>query len=752
MSKKTKMKDDEILSIVQRHEEDASAYTWGQLGTEREKAMREYYREPYGNEEEGHSEIVTSEVQDTVEWILPSLLKIFSSTDKAVCFEPTKAEDVDGAEQATSVCNYVFYKQNPGFLVLYTAFKDALLVKNGVVTWRKETKRTKTVKNVRGVDEMSLAMLIVTEGWDIEATEQLPPQPMAGPDGQPAIDPMTGQPMMGPSLINARLFKMEERKTIKVECIQPERLLVKRDWVSPLLAECPYVGQVMPVTLSELHEMGFDDVEADDLTASDETNLSPDAAYRQNRSNTAETGYIGESISTSTDDESQTQGILYREWVLVDADGDGVAERLEIYRLKDKILSQEECSHVPVAMFSPILNPHRFDGMSVAETMSDLQRLKTELTRQMMDSAYLANNARTVVQTDASGSPMVNIDDLLDSRAGGIIRARSLDSIRSEVVPFVGGQTLPLLEYVDSMGERRTGVSRAQQGLDANVLRNDKTAVEVQQTANAAQARVELIARVFAETGMKPMFQGLLKLFTDGEMEKIAFRLLDKFVEYDPNEWRDSYDMTINVGLGTGDRNQQMAMLQGMSQAQMAMMATPLGPMLLKPKQIYNVHSKMAEAAGYKNVGEFWTDPGEQPIPPQQPPPDPQLQIAQMKLQGEAQKMQAETKLSMEMEQMKAQAKLQETRGQLELQASNDARDADRAAMQAQFDAKLEQEKLKFDYYKTDQDNRTKIIIEEMRNNTARDTAALSAQTSERNAERSAQAAENAPEPAGAAE
>ena len=731
---KKRMDDDAILSIVQRYKEDASAYTWGQLGTEREKAMKEYYREPYGNEEEGHSEIVTSEVQDTVEWILPSLLKIFSSTDKAVCFEPTKAEDEDGADQATAVCNYVFYKQNNGFLTLYTAFKDALLVKNGVVTWRTETKRTKTCKNVRGVDEMSLAMLMVTEGWEIESSEPLPPQPMMTQDGQPAIDMMTGQPLMAPATHNVRLYKIEEKRTIKVEAIQPERLLVQRDWTSPLLADCPYVGEVIPVTLSELHLMGFDDVEADDLTPSSQSNLSPDASYRENRSNTAQTGYLGDSFNRISDDESQVQGVLYREWVLIDADGDGVAERLEIYRLEDKILSREECSHVPVAMFSPILNPHRFDGMSVAETMSDLQRLKTELTRQMMDSAYLANNARTVVVTDAAGSPQVNIDDLLDSRAGGIIRARSLDAIRQEVVPFVGGQTLPLLQYVDSMGEKRTGVSAAQQGLDPNVLLADKTAVEVQQTANAAQARVELIARVFAETGMKPMFQGILKLLTDGQMETIAFRLLDKFVEYDPNEWRDSYDMTINVGLGTGDRNQQMAMLHGLEQAQLGLMGGPLGPMLVTPKQIYNVQAKKAEAAGYKNVGEFWTDPGDAPIPQQAPPPDPAIQIAQMKMQGEAQKIQFESQALQQLEQLKAQAKLQEVQANLELQAANDARDSERETMIAAHKQQLERWQLEFDRYKTDADNQTRIIVAEIAANQRREQSYISAQTAQNTA------------------
>ena len=741
MKKKT---DDEILSHCQRLEEDASSYTWGQLGTEREKAMREYYREPYGTEEDGHSSIVTSEVQDTVEWILPSMLKIFTSTDKAVSFEPTKASEEQAAEQATATCNYVFYKQNNGFLTLYTAIKDGLLVKNGVVTWSKHTRRTKRGKNARGADEMVIAAL-VAEGWEIESAETLPPQLMVDQAGNPLIDPMTGAPAMQPATYNVRLCRYEEKKTIKVEAIPPERLLVQRDWASPLLEECPYVCHVMPVTLSDLHEMGFTDVEADDLSNSDETRLSPDASYRENRSNTAETGYIGETTSP-TDDETLTTGILYREWVLIDADGDGIAERLEVLRLEDKILSKEECTHVPVAMFSPILNTHRFDGMSVAELMSDLQRLKTELTRQMMDSAYLANNARTVVVSGGNmDTPQANIDDLLDSRPGGIIRVRSLDSIRQDVIPFVGQQTLPLLQYVDSMGEKRTGVSLAQQGLDPNSLRNDKTATEAIQTANAAQARVELIARVFAETGMVPMFNGILKLLTDGEMEPIAFKLLGEYVEFDPNEWDDGYNMTVNVGLGTGDRNQQVGNLTSINQIQMGLLGTPLGPLLVDPDKVYNTLAKQVEAIGYKNVGDFFIDPQGKQVPPPQAPPDPAIQIAQMKQQGDAMKMQAETKRDLEKAQLDAAANLQAKQSELELQAANDRRDGEREMMKLQADHQLEIEKLALDRYKVDQDNATRIQVALIQANEKRESAMLSAETAMRNADVSAESKEAEP-------
>lgn len=705
-----KMDDEKLLSHLQALEQDSAAFVWGRLGSERERAMKEYFREPYGTEEEGWSSIVTSEVQDTVEWILPSLLKIFTGTDQAVSFEPSKQEDVKPAEQATDTCNYVFYKQNNGFLTLYTAFKDALLVKNCAVMWRKETKRTKEVTPVQGATEEMIAMLLQDAGEDaeIEAATPLPPQPMMGPQG-PVMDPYTGQPMMSPQTYNARICSYKEKTTIKVEAFPPEDLLVKRDWTTPLLDDCPYVARNMRVTLSDLKEMGFKGVTVEDLDSSEESNYSADASFRQNRANSSDVTFT-DMRTQEQDDDSRTEGYLRIEYVLVDYDGDGISERRCIYRLKDKILSNEECAQVPIATASPMLIPHRWDGMSIGETVSDLQQLKTELTRQVMNSAFLSNNPRTEVLTDANNSPYANIDDLLDSRPGGILRKSRENAITQNIVPFVGGQMMPLLAYVDEMAAKRTGVSPSTQ-MDQNVLRNDRTAVEVQQTANAAAARIDLIARIFAETLLKPIFKGILCLLTDGEMEKVAFRLRNEFVEYDPNEWRDSYDMTINVGLGTGDKAQQQAALQTIFQNQMGLAQSPFGQLLIAPKSIYNTQVKLVENAGFKNVGDFFNDPKDQAIQPQQPPPDPAIQIAQMKLQAEAQKFQAESGQNMQLEQLKASAKLQEMQANLELQASNDQRDSEREMMTAQHKRELADLQLQLDRYKVDADNETRITV-----------------------------------------
>ena len=735
-----RLSDDKLLSLLQSLEEDSAAYTLGALADERQRALDQYNREPYGNEEEGWSTIVTSDVQDTVEWVLPDMLDQFVSTDKAVVFEPTRASDVAGADQATDACNYVFYKQNNGFLVLYTAIKDALIRRNCAVMWRKDTKRTKSVIPVTGATLEMLAMVLQESGGEIESATQQDPQPMMDPQtGQPVFDPYTGQPVMAQPLINARVSIIEEKTVVKVEAFDPNDLLIQRDWTSPELTDCPYVCRTMLVTLSDLEQMGFD-VTADDLRGSDEASLS-NARFRRKRDDGMQ-----EDRNVPTEDESLTEGYLRIEFVLVDADGDGIAERRMILRLKNKILENEEVSHVQIATASPVLVPHDWNGMSLDDVMGDLQQLHTELTRQVLNSAYLANNPRKKVLTDTQGTPYANIDDLLDNRPGGVLRHSRENAITDDITPFVGGQMFPLLEYVDQMRESRTGVSRQSQGLDANAL-NDRTATAARMAASSAQKRIKLMARIFAELLVKPIFQGILKLLTDGEMEKLAFRLRDEFVEYDPNEWRDSYDMTINVGLGTGDRDQQTAALMQIATNQAGLTQSPFGPLLVTPKTIYNAQAKLVENAGFKNVGDFFVDPGDKQVPPPQAPPDPKIQIEQMRQQADAQKFQAETQIQCENDERANAMKLREQQAELQLQASNDQRDAERAAMQAQFDAlaaaredatnrAIAEMQTSFQRYKTDQDNETRLTI-----------AGLQAQVSEINAERAAQAKAQQPSP-----
>jgi hypothetical protein len=632
-----------------------------------------------------------------------------------VAFEPTKADEVKGAEQATDACNYVFYKQNNGFLVLYTAIKDALTVKNCAVHWRKETQEVVNSVPFKGASEEMLAMLLQDSGEIESAT----PEQAMGPDGSQAMQLVPDDfGVLQPTPIvvySGRIKKTEQRTICKVEAFSPAHLLIERDWHTPLLQDCPYVARLMYVSLSELRQMGFKNVTSADLKSShigqeDQSNIT-----RADMQDGIVLGYDDQ----ADDDDATAMGWLRMEYLLVDIDGDGVSERVCVYRLDDKILKTEIVNHVPIATTSPILNPHRWDGLSIADLVRDIQKLHTEILRGMLDNLKLTTNPRKKLLTDATGTPMANLDDLLDSRIGGIVRMRSTDAVTEEVTSFAGAQAMPMLDYVQGMRENRTGVSRTSMGLNPDSLNNTATGRQIDQSA--AMQRIELIARIFAETLVKPIFQGILKLLTDGDMQKLSFKLRDEFVEYDPQEWRDGYDMTINVGLGTGDKVTQSQMLTMIYQLQQAGM----GMELATPAHLYHTASKIIENAGFKDVQNFIQDPSKQT--PQPPKPDPMMQVEQMKLQADMQKSQAQMQADMQLEQVRAQAKWQEVRANLELQAANDARDSEREQRKAEFAQFMEQQRLQMEQWKAELEARTRIAIAQMTAQTTLSAAQFSA-------------------------
>jgi hypothetical protein len=429
--------------------------------------------------------------------------------------------------------------------------------------------------------------------------------------------------------------------------------------------------------------MGFKDVTAEELRASSVSNESERVI-----SITSRDGYSLNDTDDTSDqsaDDSLAKGWLRIEYVLADIDGDGIAELNCIYRLENEILKSEIVSHVPFATFSPVLNTHRWDGLSIVDLVGDLQKLHTELLRQKLNSIYLTVNPRHTVLTDSQGSPYANMDDFLNMRPGAAVRQTRPDSIQQLITPPAGGDVMPMLDYISGMREERTGVSRTSQGLNPDSLNNTATGRALDQSA--AQQRIELIARIIAEVLLKPTFLGVLKLLTDGDMKKLSFRLRDEFVEYDPNEWRDQYDMTVNVGLGSGDANQKLQALQMIAQNQIALM--PMG--LATPDNIYHVQSKIVEAAGFKDVQNFIKDPQGQPPPP--PPQDPALQIEQMKQQGAAQTNQFKAQQEMQTLQMTTQ--LQDAQHQREMQRDMEV-ERNKQEMQArdnQFQAQLDAQK-----------------------------------------------------------
>lgn len=668
----SKMTEDDLLAFLRAEQDAAWEYSDGALAQAREQAKRAYLREPYGNEEEGRSAVIASDTFDAIEGMLPDLVEVFVSSDKAVVFDPVGPEDEEGAKQATDACNYVFYKGNNGFLTLYAAAKDALMLRTGGVKWYWEVKRTPDFATYRGVSEIQLAAHLATNPdaevvgrEDYEPTEQEQQQrqqaeQQAAAAGQ-ALPPE-------PPRFTVKIKTVKQKGRVRVVPVPPQELQVSRRHNSVLLDECPYVAHVTEKTLSDLVQMGLD-VDEDDVKAS-----QTDRQAEEDRRSWLELRRDEQSR-----DPSMVRGWLREEYVLCDYDGDGIAERRRILRLGQKVLENEEVSHVPIAAWTPYILTHRFSGISVADLVEDFQRISTEILRAQLDNLALANNQETVVTTNPQGTPLANIDDLLNRRPGGIIREQQAGAVRPYVERWQGIEAMPMVEMLQSAKENRTGYTRYSQGLDADSL--NKTAHGMQQIMNASQKRMKLMARIMAEALVAPMFRGIFKTLTDYCMEALSFRLNGRFVQYDPQSWRDQYDMTINVGIGTGDVQQQGAMLQQIAQAQAFWLQTPMGAQLVKPQHVHAVQARIAENAGFKNPGEFWSDPNTEP-PPQMPPPppDPKIVTTQMQLQADQQK----TAATMSVEQQKFQAQL--------------AFDAQQAQLDRESKERIELAKLQFQY------------------------------------------------------
>lgn len=588
-----KMTESDLNAILDGHMANSLGGDGSKLASDRAKMLAYYYGKAEGDLAppaiEGRSAIVATEVADTIEWLMPTLMRIFTGGDSAVEFAPQRQEDEESARQATEYINYVFYRQNPGFLVLHTWFKDALLQKYGVVkTWwdrHKEDVR----EEYRGMAPEELAYLL-QESPELSVIEQKPNED-------------------NPQLIDVACKRSKDVEQAKVEPIPPEDFGVNRRARSLDTADC--LWHRVPRSLSDLRAAGYPKAKLDNLGDDENAGWTIEASERAKYDDETGGFFTDDAMGA---DESQRKIWLYEFYVRTDYDGDGIAEWRQVMRAGKEILRNTKVDGHPFSGLTPILMPHRLIGRSVAELVMDLQRIKTALLRQTLDNMYLVNNGRFYVDMNQK----VNLDDLLNNRPGGIVRGQGQNGVSSLAPPMLGGGAFNLIEYVDTIRENRVGVTKYNQGLDANSL--NKTATGITQIMSAAQQRIELLARVFAETGVKDMFLKLLKLATTHQSKAQIIRLTNGYVPIDPREWKTQFDVTVNVGLGTGNKDQQAAHLTNILQLQQGLV--PAG--IVSPRNLYETARRLPEALGFKSDA-FFTDPAEAQKNAPPPSPDPNM-------------------------------------------------------------------------------------------------------------------------------
>jgi hypothetical protein len=405
-------------------------------------------------------------------------------------------------------------------------------------------------------------------------------------------------------------------------------------------------------------------------------------------------------------DQSMQTVEVYECYIRIDEDEDGIAELRKIVYCGSEILDDEECDYIPFHSICPIPIPHKFFGQSLADRVVDIQLEKSTITRQSLDNMYLTNNARV-----GAVDGQVNLDDLLNATPGGIIRLKSPNALVPLTVQSTFGQALPMMEYLDQVQAKRTGVNDAQQGLDPDVLSN-VTAAAVAAMMKSNSGKLELIARVFAETGVKSLFKGILRLLGKYQDKPKLIRMRGQYVQYDPRTWANEYDISVNVGLGSGDREQKLTMLQMIlaKQEQIIQQYGAANP-LVSVMQYRNTLAKFIEAAGFKDASEFMNEITPEVnaalSQPQPPAPDAQAEVAQMLAQVEREKTQAKAqidaaKLDLERQTLEAEY----TRKGIEMQMKNQRDSAELRIKEAELAVKQLQAVLALDL--ADEDTKNK--------------------------------------------
>ena len=697
------METNDLKSILQAEIDDSIGFIESETVEQRKQALEAYLRQPYGNEVEGKSQIVTGEVAEAIDGALPSLVRIFTGSDQIVVFEPQGPQDEASAKQATDYCNWVFNRDNEGVAILHDWFKDALLQKNGIVKAYWEDKENITKERYYNLSNDELAMLMSDDTMEIveQDTEDFP---MFDQMGQPALDQM-GQPLIN-SVHNVVVQQKKMVGRVRIENVPPEEFLISKK--ARTIADSPFVAHRQMLTRSTLVAMGFNKKQVEGLQMGDALAYTPERVARYS---------AGEQpYQVQTDDPSMQEIEVFECYVKTDIDGKGIASLVQVFYASNEILEDakgkemvEEVDYVPFHSICPIPIPHKFFGNSLADRTVDLQLIKTTITRQMLDNLYLTNNARVVAVEG-----QVNLDDLLTSTAGGVIRAKSQGAVQQLVVQNVANQAFPMLQYLDTVQSKRTGVSDASQGLDPSILQN-VTAAAVASMQQAGAGKIELMARIFAETGVKSLFQGILHLLCKYQDKARMVRMRGEFVEFDPRTWANQYDVSINVGLGAGNRQEQMAMLSMVlaKQEQLIAQYGPANP-YVSPAQYRGTLGRMVEIAGFKDSAEFYkaiTPEQDQMLsnpPPQeqQMPPEVQaimartqaeIQANQAKAQADIQLKQQQQQIDMEMAQQKAVLEMQMMREKeaAKLQLEREKQQAYFAMKQQEFEVEAQLKAMK---------------------------------------------------------
>jgi hypothetical protein len=751
MARRERMDEDALAALVDHQIADAGQFATSDLITGRDRAL-EYVRGEVNDipAEPGKSSITSRDLSDVLNWIMPGLLRVFLASDRVAIYEPNKREiGPDGqdiskerAEQATDYLNYTFLTECDGYRVLQSAFYDGLLLGNGIIKhWWDDTPEYET-RSFTGLTDDQYLFLVShpdvekvlehseRQEWEPGASEpdhgpsQAPaqigilpsgagiagggmgagngtlPSEMAG--GGPGI-PQVGQApsaveggtgAVPQTLHDCKIKRRVSEGRLRVEALPPEEFLIERN-AKALDENVRFCAHYYQTTRSDLIERGYDREKVDEMQAGtsgsafDSADLSRDGA-----------GLMTQAFNAP--DRATEPVDVYECYVLCDYDGDGIAERRRVVMAggvgKLAVVENEEWDDdLPFSDLVPEPVPHRWKGRSLYDELQDVVRVKTTLVRQTLDNLYMTNNPMTQVIENS----VTNMDALINRRIGANIFVKQTGAVAPLETPFTAKESFSMLEYWDQIIEKRTGVSRSTMGMDPDALQN-QTAEAVRDSRAASATKTESYARNMAELGMKRMFRCILNLITKHQDRPRTIRLRGKWVEMKPDLWDPNMDVSVNTGLGTGSRDRDLMLLNGVLTKQELILQT-MGPQnpVVGLEEYRNTLAKAAESSGLKGIEQYFKEVTPETLQQHAQmtanQPDPKAQEAQAKLQLEGAKLQMTAQIEQGKAQTQAQIAEREAQNKYQLDLARAQHDAELQQMQLERQAQIEQRQAEAD-------------------------------------------------------
>lgn len=636
----------ELAKILQREFEAADQYYTGMVDLD-DQAFRYYEAQPFGNEVDGRSQVVLPDVQETIDYMAQSVLRTFVSGDRTVEFEAVDEADETAADDATAGINYIFMRQQDGYRILHDGLMDGLLKKIGVFKTVMETTEKITRETVM-LDPVQLGEL--PDGVEVEGSTD-------NEDGS----------------VTAQL-KMTRSEKRFVDYAVPKGEFR----FSPLARhedEADYLAHVCEKTRSDLVEMGFD---------REQVYALPCSARRE--ANRNESRDLDQYRSEESSDALE-RVLLCEEYARIDVDGDGIAERVKVYRVENEILidadtgewSIETVDEQPFAVFCPFPRPHRLVGYSLADKVLDIQLVRSYVARQLMDGMAFSNMPRPVV--DTAFADATTYADILNPIPGSPIRVKGgVAAVQPFQTGFDVGKSLQVLEWITGERESRTGITRLNQGLDADTLNKTATGTALMQAQG--QQGEEMIARQLAEA-MARLFVKKYRLIK-AEGERFKVKVDGKYREVDPAQWPDDMNIVVRVGLGTNSKDKRIGYRMAMAEALSASVQNGFSTQ----EHVFKWFDGVARDTGIGQGDDFCTDPTTAEPKPEKPDPE------MLKVQAEQQKAQAQLELDREKAGAQVDTDRMKASAQIDAMREKHMLEMDLAREKADLEAQLAQRKM----------------------------------------------------------